>query len=380
MSGVNRLLALLTPDSIIPPQNTLAPPIWDVTNPVGTERVGDPVASTAQPGFLPAATWGGQPVRQGFRDMVDQATSSALGWVGQAGPSGRGPGFTAYHGSPHDFPPTPRNPHGEFDPTKIGTGEGAQAYGVGAAYLAEAEGVAREYKGLQGRHSFDPMANVASKTMAAGADVEKRLKQVFPNATADDISAAIERANNPPAGHMYEVQVNADPEHFLHWDKPLYQQSEHVRGALESLGIKTEPRGQWSVKPTAKGDKFTVFNVWGEPAGTFATEAAARAKADAGTASHNAAGGMYAYSQLGGNPAYSSLDKGAASQKLREAGIPGIRYLDQGSRGAGEGTHNYVVFDENTIQILRKYGLAGLIAGAGGVASQQPGNDQGNVP
>jgi hypothetical protein len=61
----------------------------------------------------------------------------------------------------------------------------------------------------------------------------------------------------------------------------------------------------------------------------------------------------------------------AAAQVLREAGVPGIRYLDQHSRWAtdmkmGEAaprTHNYVVFDDSLIDIIRKYGLAGLIAG-----------------
>jgi len=64
-----------------------------------------------------------------------------------------------------------------------------------------------------------------------------------------------------------------------------------------------------------------------------------------------------------------------AAQALHAAGIPGIRYLDQGSRGAGQGTHNYVVFDPATIDILRKYGIAGLIAGGGAAAAgtqQQP--------
>ena len=43
-----------------------------------------------------------------------------------------------------------------------------------------------------------------------------------------------------------------------------------------------------------------------------------------------------------------------ASQRLREAGIPGIRYLDQGSRGTGAGTSNFVVFpgEEDLLRIL----------------------------
>jgi len=34
-------------------------------------------------------------------------------------------GMTAFHGSPHRFAPTPKNPLGEFDASRIGTGEGA---------------------------------------------------------------------------------------------------------------------------------------------------------------------------------------------------------------------------------------------------------------
>jgi hypothetical protein len=48
---------------------------------------------------------------------------------------------------------------------------------------------------------------------------------------------------------------------------------------------------------------------------------------------------------------------------LKEKGIPGIRYLDAGSRGAGDGSRNYVVFDDSLIDIIRKYGIAGLMMG-----------------
>ena len=46
-------------------------------------------------------------------------------------------GFKAYHGSPHKFD--------AFDLSKIGTGEGAQAFGHGL-YFAENENVARGYR------------------------------------------------------------------------------------------------------------------------------------------------------------------------------------------------------------------------------------------
>ena len=43
------------------------------------------------------------------------------------------------------------------------------------------------------------------------------------------------------------------------------------------------------------------------------------------------------------------------SAMLAKEGIPGIRYLDQGSRGAGDGTRNIVVFpgEEDKVKILK---------------------------
>ena len=39
-------------------------------------------------------------------------------------------------------------------------------------------------------------------------------------------------------------------------------------------------------------------------------------------------------------------------------GIPGIKYLDAGSRSAGDGSRNYVVFDDKLVEIVKKYGWA----------------------
>ena len=49
-------------------------------------------------------------------------------------------GATAYHGTPHTI-------NGAFDISKVGTGEGAQAYGHGM-YFAENPAVAKEYQKL----------------------------------------------------------------------------------------------------------------------------------------------------------------------------------------------------------------------------------------
>jgi hypothetical protein len=39
------------------------------------------------------------------------------------------------------------------------------------------------------------------------------------------------------------------------------------------------------------------------------------------------------------------------------------------TEGQPPGTHNYVVFSDDVISILKKYGLAGLMLGAGGAAA-----------
>ena len=48
----------------------------------------------------------------------------------------------------------------------------------------------------------------------------------------------------------------------------------------------------------------------------------------------------------------------AGAQLLRDAGIPGVRYLDQGSRGNQQSTRNIVVFPggENQVKILKREG------------------------
>jgi hypothetical protein len=51
-------------------------------------------------------------------------------------------------------------------------------------------------------------------------------------------------------------------------------------------------------------------------------------------------------------------DAAAATKALREAGIPGIKYLDGQSRAAGEGSRNYVLFDDSRIKIREINGKA----------------------
>ena len=272
-------------------------------------------------------------------------------------------GITAYHGSPYSFD--------RFDISKIGTGEGAQAYGHGL-YFAGNEDVAKSYRDVLSPGKWSYADKPASETWDASAldyldkkvandkgvpaaidEAIGRLKNSsdFYNQTYasggggsnlyDNAIARLQRLDPSqvkPAGSVYQVNINADPEQFLDWDKPLSEQSPHVQQNLaDVLRYHKVPLNN---------------NAGGETTG----------------------GQMMGYLQSRfGN------DVDPASE-LSDNNIPGIKYLDQGSRGAGGGgTRNYVTFSDDMIDILKKYGLAGALApvGAGAAALQvmgQPGS------
>jgi hypothetical protein len=346
----------------------------------GVVPVGNTYAAL-KPGTVKSATTG----ETLFSNPKDAAPVGVLPAMANAGER---KGITAYHGSPHDFD--------KFDSAHIGKGEGAQAYGHGL-YFAESEGVARSYKNaLADEHAWNQAPDTIAKSyLDAWGSPEAAITKARQHLIDGSGMSPAQRANvaqavdllkgnadlsgAKPLGRLYEVRLNAEPEQFLDWDKPLYQQSEPVRAALEKVGVDMRVRGEHKVEPSAKGDKWTVRNAWGEAIGTFKNKEAAEAKAAAGTASFNKGGANLAYVNLGGNNIYGHLDQGGASKVLAEAGIPGIRYLDGMSRDKGEGSANYVIFpgNENLIDIMRKYmnppdaAPAGLLATGEGSNPQQ---------
>ena len=324
-------------------------------------------------------------VRLGY---VDPATGALTpeGWRAQAQIIGGGFGpadigavgnalgtIKAYHGSPHSFD--------AFDMSKIGTGEGAQAYGHGL-YFAENPGVAQGYRDkLAGpdfnftgsgdpvspalsrvlQDSYDsaaaqgvrnPSTNdaifLAHKALDEQMDLARRAVDYEWFSAVKDQKIALDRLTKDPpkmGGHMYEVNLNAEPDQMLHWDKPLSEQSPHVENAVADLAA------QYGIK---------LGNATG-------------ARVHQALADHL---GASAFPELARTGSGLASDPVAAAEALRAAGIPGISYLDAGSRGAGQGSRNHVVFDDATIDILRKYGIAGLMAG--GAATAFGGQDQGN--
>ncbi len=297
------------------------------------DAIKDPV------GFLGRTAGQLQDNRREFNRLSDRAMAGdkvaagdigekALGWLMGFAPVG----MIAYHGSPHKFT--------KFDSSKIGTGEGAQAYGHGL-YLAESPDVARQYADALGTHKttiggkpvtpdmpdFAAIMEVAARGHGkALSDAKAALASGFVDPVAQSAHIASLERIAPLAKSIKQVQEkslykvdlpDSAVARMLDWDKPLSQQAPEVQQGLRRY----------------MGPKWD--QAWSNLQGVNAYDVIA--------------GGRH------GNPAGSA----EAAKRLREAGIPGIRYLDGGSRGAGQGSSNFVIFpgEENLLTILERNGV-----------------------
>lgn len=250
----------------------------------------------------------------------------------------------AYHGSPHEFT--------QFDASKIGTGQGAQSYGHGL-YFAENPQTAKSY--VQEFSQGNPLLTVrdkAGKIVAQGDSISDELLQQIGDAERKarmnisygakqgglasgpvymgDLKVAYEK----PVGQMY--RVNIPDEHvakMLDWDKPLSEQAPEVQKAIKPFYDEAiyQLHGTSPVSASAWPKDFPKDLTAGEMYDLVANRRAS---------SFGKAGIQAGRQQL--------------SEELQRAGIPGIKYLDQGSRTAGQGTHNFVVFDPAILQDVSK--------------------------
>jgi hypothetical protein len=179
------------------------------------------------------------------------------------------------------------------------------------------------------------------------------------------------------AGRMYEVNINADPDHFLDWDKPLSQQSERVRGAVTNVLPQEVLEGASASKHQHRIDVIqSGLNQGIDPQGykPLTQQRRAELKNELTRLKQDGPAVDPADYKLLGNQALRDigvLNSPEVASKLRDQGIPGIRYLDQGSRTAGEGSRNYVVFDDKIVDIVRKYGIAAAVSTYGADAVQK---------
>lgn len=234
-----------------------------------------------------------------------------------------------YHGTPHRFPATEANPLGEFDASKIGTGEGAQAYGHGV-YLAESPKVAQGYAtGIPYRDFERKVAEVYNEfdspdeTMIAlkEAGLSEAQMKVVKALEKDDwlgfdyphqaLRAALKEPKNFDLSNetksalqnissIYKADLPDEMiDRMLDWDKPLKEQPANVQKFFSVIYKPDDYLTDW----LRQGDPEDIAKI------------------------------------------------------LQKEGIPGIKYLDAGSRGqGGSGTRNFVVFpgEEKKVKILSR--------------------------
>lgn len=359
--------------------------------------------------WLPASMNGSLAVALSHPGQIKSAITNTGAYGPQEGRIGRdvggqvqpeeAPGVDVYHGSPHYFD--------KFDMSKIGTGEGNQAFGRGL-YFAQDEGIAKGYRDRLSRDR-DPRIDLGTGRgpqtvddithadnlhqdhmftlmdfIDAGGDWDALHKKIendfYPKHVPKFQQHVAEmRAKYPAAklhtpGAMYQVRLNADPEHFLHWDRPISQQHPELKQRVTKLlhgdvpdRVEQLPNGRWVVK----GQEGRVI---GDPKGW--DEGTAKVYLDAAKGTTEAPyGGM---AQMTGKHLHETLVKEApydpnikssrtrnamaqahAMERLKAAGIPGIRYLDSNSRSGKKDAHNFVVFDDAIPEIKRRYERGG---------------------
>lgn len=277
------------------------------------------------------------------------------------------PSVTAYHGSPHTFE--------QFDTGKIGTGEGAQAFGHGL-YFAENSNVAKGYqlsnnapgymdvkryqlaqeawdaataKGLSGIEAKrEAISYLTEKAKNAGSDTARQ--QIY------DASNNLDTLLNSRPGALYKVQIpQRVVDAMLDWDKPLSEQPTKVKELANKIfapRLVTREIGSGLVDVNERG---------GGSIGAFPEGKVADVLAN--PVDYYPYSGKQLYEQIAGSREIRGqggfgIDPEAASRLLAENIIPGIRYLDQGSRTAGEGTRNFVIFDPANVRITERNGTA----------------------
>ena len=294
----------------------------------------------------------------------------------------------AWHGTPHDVD--------RFMMSKIGTGEGVQAYGYGL-YFAENVRVAEDYRSQLGgkgsevvfdggkyldiKDTLPPEGDTALFMAADFPDVSDYMKWLEKDGRfQDELNWMVrnqDRVELKPKGNLYKVELNLTDDNVLHWDLPFSKQPESVQLAILD-GMAREGVTQETYKgilddvdrladaALKSGDidgpeyrvvneayssqRYRMANMLGrlmKPKDSFYP-----AGVDQFT-------GEGIYQMLG-----DAIGRRAkqSSEFLLKNGIRGIKYADGMSRGARivgvspERTYNFVVFDESDIVITERNG------------------------
>jgi hypothetical protein len=287
---------------------------------------------------------------QALAQLTDMIMSGEMGFA----PAG----ITAFHGSPYLFK--------QFDPMKVGTGEGAQAYGVGAGYTAEARPVAEGYRSATTRDRytsqegvFEPSSlehlNVKATLRKDGLDkaIEVAKKYAVPDTDYPEVAAkaardlaVLERLKQsggvqPMEGYLYKGDIPDEilPK-FLNWDIPIKDQPAEIKGALDDIinTVIKKDVDQVVTKIRKSVPNFKFENVHGKNVYQFVAD---KFEQDAKK--------LIKKGENISDPKLWGQQK--ATELFQEKGLSGIRYLDEQSRAAGTGTSNFIPFNPQDFKI-----------------------------
>jgi hypothetical protein len=343
------------------------------------------------------------------------------------------PGIIAFHGSGADFD--------EFRLEMIGTGEGAQAYGYGL-YFTDSEDIAKFYRNsVGGANVLKTAQNIKIEVPSGGTETAanftgfrnkfaefygedaalfadrylgqftidpdapqdvliERAKVLMANVKESDripenAEEIVSKITLPERGKIYKVALQPKPDELLDYDLPFAEQSKDIQEKLLQAGYEVDPRTSGSGGMILEAIMSNV-------------------------------GREGAHLELGGKMGHA---RQVASQRLADAGIPGIKYFSGNSRTTAGGElidvskgndgfrakvavenrsiggkgrvittsppykteqealdwaeeatkraeRNYVIFDNKAVKILEKYGIAGPVLVTGAVVgASKAGND-----
>ena len=142
-----------------------------------------------------------------------------------------------------------------------------------------------------------------------------------------------------PGGSLYELDIPDEAvARMLDWDAPLSRQAPIVRQHFDPIA---SPIRNEMAKPAPSG--------WGEFAAPQSYDPTGQELLGL-LRDPNA--------QLSAQSFLANALGENVSRRLRDAGIPGLRFLDAGSRGAGgSGTRNIVVWDQDVLDEAARRGV-----------------------
>ena len=236
------------------------------------------------------------PLRVTDQAAADQLANEYLDMASTIMPMG----MTVYHGSPYKF--------SAFDPTKIGSGEGAQAYAYGH-YSAQAKPTAEQYQKTVSRDMFDVGGEVFNpsvlkhlnvRSLANRGDLDNAIAKAEQIAKSDSPSANLAAQDlavlnqvkeagglKPLTGNLYKIDLPDEQiAKMLDWDTELGKQTKEVQDLAKKYGLGMDDLG---------GDLIVAMDA----------------------------------------------KRAAGAEAMRQAGIPGVKYLDEASRGSYKARTTY---------------------------------------